>query len=253
MADDTFDRQQRDEQWGSTADDAAGARALALLLDTHTSLPGIIKSFDPATNTATVQPAIRAVFEDGPVDLPLLVDVPVVCLGGGNFVQTFPIQPDDEVVLIFSERAIDFWWDRGGVQEAAEHRLHDISDAFAIVGPRSRPRFLASYNPDAYELRTVDGSTVLRMEDDAVTIDGGAGGAEPMVKGETYLSSEDDVMGAIDTFAETVESTHTLVSTLPQAVAAINALGPAATLLRTAIATFRAGASSYRATKGKVL
>jgi hypothetical protein len=161
---------QRDQEWAGDLDESVREMVLGLLKDLHTSCPGIIKSFDPATQTATVQAAIKRVFvDDGPVALPLCVDVPVYFPGGGGFVHTFPVKAGDECLMVFAERCIDNWWDRGGVQEPFEVRFHDLSDAFALVGVRSRPRFLKNVATDASELRTEDGSTVLRVEDGMVT------------------------------------------------------------------------------------
>lgn len=188
---------QRDDQWGSVSDRAAGARAESLLLDTHTCLPGIIKSFDAATQTATVQAAIKRQFildddSDGWVELPLCVDVPVHFPAGGGFVLTFPVADGDECLVVFSERAIDFWWDRGGVQEPSEYRLHDLSDAFAIVGFSSRPRAIPAVATDATELRARDGSLVLRIDGDFVTA-GGVAGSQLAALGETLQTYLDNI------------------------------------------------------------
>jgi hypothetical protein len=40
--------------------------------------------------------------------------------------------------VIFADRCIDFWWQNGGVQEPVDDRVHDLSDAFCIVGPQSQ-------------------------------------------------------------------------------------------------------------------
>src|SRR6185369_15524510 len=123
-----------------------------------------------------------------------MVDVPVVIAGGGDLYLTFPIAPGDECLLHFSERAIDNWWDRGGVQEPSEYRLHDYSDAFALVGPLSRPRFLGSYSTTAAELRTRDGTTVLSFQGGKIVLNadavflGGETGAEPAVLGQTLAT-----------------------------------------------------------------
>lgn len=144
----------RDEQVAADADNAHAAQIDGRLKNLHTLLPGIIDSFDPATQTAKVQPAIKRIFtERGAVSLPLCVDVPVEFPGGGGFFLTFPVQPGDECTLSFSERCIDFWFDQGGVQLPAEYRTHDLSDAFARVGVNSKPNALGSFQTGAVELR----------------------------------------------------------------------------------------------------
>jgi len=186
---------QRDQEWAGDLDESVREMVLGLLKDLHTSCPGIIKSYDPATQTATVQAAIKRVFvDDGPVALPLCVDVPVYFPGGGGFVHTFPVKAGDECIMVFAERCIDNWWDRGGVQEPFEVRFHDLSDAFALVGVRSRPRFLTNVSTDASELRTEDGSTVLRVEDGMVTA-GQMEGSQLATLGEVQKAINDAIAG----------------------------------------------------------
>ena len=107
------------------------------------SLPGIVQSFDPATCTCTIQPAIagQGVDEKRQIQsapLPLLTDVPVIFPRGGGCTITFPVKAGDECLVVFSDRCIDFWWQNGGVQEPVDPRQHDLSDAFAFVGPQSQ-------------------------------------------------------------------------------------------------------------------
>ena len=148
----------------------------AARMDLHTALPGIIQSFDPARMTCSVQPAIRGAIvqpsgQAQAVDLPLLVDCPVVFPGGGGYVLTYPLKAGDECLVVFSERCIDAWWQSGGVQAAAEYRLHDLSDGFVIPGPRSQPHVVAGgVGMTGAELRTDSGTTVLRLKGSAIEI-----------------------------------------------------------------------------------
>ena len=118
------------------------------------AMPGIIQSFDPESVTAVVQPGIRCVQRDNDgatitSEYPQLVDVPVIFPRGGGCTLTFPVKPGDECLLVFSDRCIDFWWQNGGVQEAVDPRLHDLSDAFAIVGPQSQARKISGISTTA--------------------------------------------------------------------------------------------------------
>lgn len=59
--------------------------AQAIMSAMRVSMPGIIQSFDPDAVTAVVQPAIKGLEQDESgadvsVNIPLLVDVPVVFL-----------------------------------------------------------------------------------------------------------------------------------------------------------------------------
>lgn len=100
-------------------------------------IPGIVQSYNPENNTAEVQPAIRekVVGEGGVVSyqaLPLLINVPVVfprVVGAGI---TFPLKKNDQCLVVFSDLAIDNFWQKGSVQNPVEIRRHDLSDGIAI-------------------------------------------------------------------------------------------------------------------------
>jgi hypothetical protein len=150
-------------------DEAALNAALdAQRLNLHTSMPGTVTSYDPGTQTVQVQPGIQRLFRgQGAVDLPKLVDVPVFFPRGGGFVLSFPVQAGDECLLVFSERAIDFWWKNGGSQLPSELRTHDLSDAFAFVGFSSNPgvaKVSPGLDPSAVELRSLDGQAKIQID-----------------------------------------------------------------------------------------
>ncbi|MFA9439393.1 Gp138 family membrane-puncturing spike protein [Uliginosibacterium sp. sgz301328] len=133
-----------------------------------TALPGIIQSFDAVAMTCTVQPALRENVrqEDGStqsLQLPLLVDVPVVFPGGGSCTLTFPVKEGDECLVVFASRCIDAWWQQGGIQQQAEFRMHDLSDGFAFVGVRSQPRKF-NVSTEAVQLRKDDGSAFVQID-----------------------------------------------------------------------------------------
>lgn len=148
----------------------------AARMDLHTAMPGIIQSFDAARMTCTIQPAIRGaiIAPNGraeAADLPLLVDCPVVFPGGGGYILTYPLKAGDEALIVIAERCIDAWWQSGGVQAAAEYRLQDLSDGFVIPGPRSKPHVITGgVGMSGAELRTDNGTTVLRLKGTAVEL-----------------------------------------------------------------------------------
>ena len=136
----------------------------------HTSMPGVIVSYDPAKMTAVVQPALQVFHTqiDGtrvPTTLTTISDVPVHFPGGGGHMLTFPVKAGDECWLVFSERSIDNWFQHGGVQQPSDWRMHDINDPVCHVGVRSQPNVPAGgLNPNAVELRSDDGATVVRVD-----------------------------------------------------------------------------------------
>lgn len=109
----------------------------------HVAMPGIVRSFDPETQTADILPCCN---EKG-VPMPLLSDVPVFFPGSASSAITWPVQPGDECLLIFSDIGTDGWYLTGSASDTDFMRKHSLSDAFAFVGFRSRRNALTSF-PD---------------------------------------------------------------------------------------------------------
>lgn len=133
-----------------------------------TAAPGIVQAVDLVAQTCSVQPTIQGEIagpdgETQTVNLPLLVDVPLVFPRAGGFAVTFPVAAGDEVLVVFGARCIDAWYQSGGVQPAAEARMHDLSDGFAIPGPTSQPRKLAAVSTVNMQMRTEGGEAFIEM------------------------------------------------------------------------------------------
>ncbi len=133
-----------------------------------TALPGLVVSVNLFAQTLSVQPAIQGTItsadgEAQSVNLPLLVDVPIVWPRAGGFALTFPVAINDEVLVVFASRCIDSWWQSGKIDTQAEVRMHDLSDGFAILAPTSQPRRLANVSQTNAQLRDVAGTTFVEM------------------------------------------------------------------------------------------
>jgi hypothetical protein len=159
------------------------AQILAALLVLHTAMPVQVTGYDPSNNTATLQPLIkqRIPLPDGTFawkKLPQLIYCPVIMLSGGlgGFTWCAPPQIGAEGIAIFSNRAIDSWWDRGpgGVSDPSripvELRHHDLSDGFVIVGATSRPNTIPGIVPNA-QLRSADGTVYLDFSLAGITLE----------------------------------------------------------------------------------
>jgi phage baseplate assembly protein V len=133
-----------------------------------TAIPGIIQKFDAVALTCEIQPAIQGKNrkEDGSIELvnlPLLLDCPVVFPHAGGCSLTFPIKTGDECLVVFSCRAIDLWWQSGGIQPPAEIRMHDLSDGFCIPGCYSQPNVIPSVSTDSVQLRSDDAESIIEI------------------------------------------------------------------------------------------
>lgn len=146
-----------------------------MLGNLRTASPGIVKEVNLAKQTVTVQLAIQGKIVDQTgvakwVNMPLLTDVPIIWPRAGGFSLTFPVAVGDECLVIFGERCIDSWWQSGGVQKPIDDRQHDLSDAFAILGPTSQPRKLADVQANAVELRTENRSDYISLKNGSLDI-----------------------------------------------------------------------------------
>lgn len=131
--------------------------------------PGVIKTYDAATQTATVQIAqkqVTSIKPDGTrtySDYPLLQNVPVAFPGGGGCTMTFPVAAGDECIIEFADRQLDNWILQGAGQPPTIARLHDLSDAICYVGIRSQPRKLSGVSTTAAQLRTDNGLSFVEV------------------------------------------------------------------------------------------
>lgn len=119
--------------------DVADFRSLirSELAEVHTCLPGKIVSYDG--KHATVQPTLDKQLANGQtLAAPQIVKVPVCWFAAdaGKALITVPLKPGDNVLLHFSERALETWL--GGSDQAPDDpRMFDLSDCFA--SPMLRP------------------------------------------------------------------------------------------------------------------
>lgn len=136
-----------------------------------TSLPGVVTRVDLVKQTVEVQPTIQGVMTDrnneaSNVNMPILADVPIVWPRAGGFALTFPVKVGDEVLVVFASRAIDSWWQSGGIGPQIEARMHDLSDGFAILAPTSQPKKLPNVKASAVQLRNESGNAYIEITED---------------------------------------------------------------------------------------
>lgn len=130
-----------------------------------TALPATITAFDSDTQTATVQPVMLEPYTDDIVSKFAEIDfVPVVFPSAGGGSLTFPVKEGDEVLLVFSSRAFDIWWDSGQTDKLqSAQRYNDLSDAVAIVGITSKGNSVNASTEDV-ELKFND--NIVRLKAD---------------------------------------------------------------------------------------
>jgi len=192
--------------------------------DLRCAAPGIILSFDSSKQTCVVQLAVKEILRrntvDGTVmesvDIPPIVDVPLVFPKAGGYQITFPVNEGDECLVIFADTYIDSWWERGcnknsqGVYEGQEPnslRRHDLSDGFAILAPSSVPKATASYSTTALELRSDDGLVKIKIDkDNEISIEFGGSTKINVKDGEVIIDSDSIKLGGISGLNKLIDS-----------------------------------------------
>lgn len=119
-------------------------QGLKMASDLNCMRIGIIQTFYPETLTADVLIANKkslGLNSDGTQkvrDFGLIEAKVCYC----NPFETFPLKQGDECILLFSDREIESWFINGDVNPEGYTRMHDLTDAVAIVGIRSLPRMI---------------------------------------------------------------------------------------------------------------
>lgn len=140
-------------------------------------IPGVIQQYDPKTNTASIQPAIREeiVNEDNTVqymNLPILVNVPIIFPSCSIGSIKLLLKQGDECLVLFSDLSIDNFWKYANVQNPIEVRRHDLSDGIAIPCVLSQPN-TKSFSGTGIEIEC--GSSKIEIGKDEITFKNGYG------------------------------------------------------------------------------
>lgn len=195
-----------------------------------TAMPAIVQSVDLTKMTCVVQLAIQGRFEDKDgnisyVNIGVLQDVPLVFPSAGGFTITFPVAAGDEVLIVFTSRCIDSWWQNGGyANKPMEFRMHDLSDGFAIPGPKSQPNVLGGISATDIQIRNKAGTTYLAI--------GGADHKFSLTNPTTDLKTLLNTLNTdIKTFATACSSATTVAQIATAAGTLVTALTAVTTLI----------------------
>lgn len=106
---------------------------------------GIVQEFYPANLTALVKIASKRVLKINADGTQTVRDyapiIAKVCYSSPY--ETHPLKAGDEVVLLFNDREIETWFINGQANAQNHERMHDLTDAIALVGGiRSLPRMI---------------------------------------------------------------------------------------------------------------
>lgn len=128
---------------------------------------GKIVSFDPATQTASIQPDYSPVHNGKTVKAPVLLEVPVRFQRVGGFVITSPIKVGDKVTLRPQMRSSEAFHTEGDYVTNGDRRSFSLSDMEAFLdGGESLQSPIENFNNNNFELRSEDGKFKLEFSED---------------------------------------------------------------------------------------
>lgn len=130
-------------------------------------MTGTIVSFDPATQTASIQPDYKPKHNGEPVAMPQLEEVPVRFTRAGGFVITTPVKAGDKVTLRPQMRSSEEFHTGGDYTPDRDSRSFALSDMEAFLdGGEALTDPIPGFNSDNMEIRTADGSFKIEMSED---------------------------------------------------------------------------------------
>lgn len=129
------------------------------LKEVHTCLPAIVTRVDYPNQLIDAQITIQRKLAGVLVNLPLLVNVPIRYMKSSTFSITFPIEINDNVMVLIAERSIDTWLTEGGIKDPVDIRKFDLSDAFAIPMMYHQKDVIPSFSTTNLEIKTNSGQT----------------------------------------------------------------------------------------------
>lgn len=171
---------------------------------------GTIQEFDSVKQTASITinykktyyqlNSATGLYDPLLVDYPVMVDCPVICLGGGAASLTFPIAKGDECLVLFNDRAIDNWFQGGAGAAIESTRLHSFADGIALVGLRSLGNVLENYDSSRAVLQNGStmvavGPSLVKIANDMTTLKEVVNGLIDIIKGLTTIPVSATVVG----------------------------------------------------------
>lgn len=156
----------------------------SFLQDLHTAMPAKVVEYDAEKQTIVAQPMTNRAIEtiDGgelAERLPTIPDVPVAFPRSSAMFLSFPLEPGDAVMLVFSMRSLDTYLASQGKEpvDPIDFRIHDITDAVAFPGVYPAARALKDISTANLVLGNDEGGLQLHITPDGkleIKVDGDA-------------------------------------------------------------------------------
>lgn len=140
------------------------------LMSVDDMLPAKVISYDRQSNMAQVQPLIMLLKTDGTVQARSpIASIPVLQLGGGNFMLNFNINPGDLGFIKANDRDISIFMQSFEQSPPNTYRKHCFEDAIFIPAPMQNMT-INSEDESNVVLSTLDGSQRVAIWEDKIKI-----------------------------------------------------------------------------------
>lgn len=154
-------------------------------------LPARIVAYDRATNRAQVQPLISIVTTTNQrVEKAQIASVPVLQLGGGGFVLSFPLNAGDLGWIKANDRDISLFLQSKSSAPPNTQRKHSFEDALFIPDTMLRQVTIDPEDEEAVTLQSLDGSIKIALHSDSISI------KSPMINMDSTLNVSGDVIAS---------------------------------------------------------
>ena len=194
-----------------------------ILYDLNSHEVGQIVSFNPTTQTASVQIMVKARILDQIRSYPVLTDCPVFSVSGGAGCLTMPVAAGDPCLVLFNDRDMDGWFATGIEAEPNTTRAHSLSDGLVLVGFRNLANPISSYSATDVELRNALGKVVVK-----------ANGETKMASSVANLTLDASGLLAMSNAAGSLRTAMDAIITALSALNSVKSGGTAATQITSA-------------------
>ena len=134
------------------------------LKDMYTCMPGIVESYDAETRRAVVKGALKVVTtKKEEIEREAIHNVPVLFPSGGRSAFTFPLDPGDLVLLVYSQRGLANWKKTLDVTTPDIFGFFSEKDAIAIPGfgpAQGSLEHMIAVEPGGVHIRTTGKLTI---------------------------------------------------------------------------------------------
>lgn len=153
----------------------------------NTVIPAKVDAYFKDGPYVSATPLIDKIMPDGEViRLGEIVKIPVVFPRTSRFRMTYPLEKGDGVLLLFSQRCIDEWYQDGDFSTPVNPRVFALTDAIAIPGLFGNGKGLSVASDKEFEI-----------EFDDVKLS--SNGKKWIIDGDVEINGKVDATGVIST------------------------------------------------------